>query len=210
MPASSPGESTDRSTILRMAPAFLEKSAHTAYICSMDLLEAGLDDGTSCNEDDICRYRFARLVPPKHFAEPALGSVPPHRASQAPAGHHSQTKGALVLEQVIADEEPAGNTPSSRVDCVKIRLPSQPFEAAESLGGVFGKVSCFHPANRRRPLRRRRAMTARPALLRMRIRNPCAFLRRLRFGWNVLFILSYLSCLHGIRIRPAQRLRTRT
>ena len=38
---------------------------------------------------------------------------------------------------------------------------------------------------RARPLRRRAASTARPALVRMRSRNPCVFARRRLFGWNV-------------------------
>ena len=38
---------------------------------------------------------------------------------------------------------------------------------------------------RARPLRRRAARTARPALVRMRSRNPCVFARRRLFGWNV-------------------------
>ena len=38
---------------------------------------------------------------------------------------------------------------------------------------------------RARPLRRRAARTARPALVRMRSRNPCVLARRRLFGWNV-------------------------
>ena len=36
-----------------------------------------------------------------------------------------------------------------------------------------------------RPLRRRAAMTARPARVRIRSRKPCTFARRRLFGWNV-------------------------
>jgi hypothetical protein len=38
---------------------------------------------------------------------------------------------------------------------------------------------------RARPLRRRAAMMARPARVRMRSLNPCVFARRRLFGWNV-------------------------
>jgi hypothetical protein len=38
---------------------------------------------------------------------------------------------------------------------------------------------------RPRPLRRRAERIARPALVRMRSRNPCVFARRRLFGWNV-------------------------
>jgi len=38
-----------------------------------------------------------------------------------------------------------------------------------------------------RPLARRRASTARPLLVFIRLRNPCVLERRRRLGWNVLF-----------------------
>jgi hypothetical protein len=38
-----------------------------------------------------------------------------------------------------------------------------------------------------RPLRRRAASTARPALVCMRFMKPCTRLRGMRFGWYVLF-----------------------
>jgi len=40
---------------------------------------------------------------------------------------------------------------------------------------------------RLRPLARRRASTARPLLVFIRLRNPCVLERRRRLGWNVLF-----------------------
>src|SRR5262249_24186807 len=47
-----------------------------------------------------------------------------------------------------------------------------------------------------RPLRRRRARTARPPRVRMRTRNPWVLLRLRVFGWNVCFIArrSWTSC----------------
>src|SRR5215468_12714985 len=40
---------------------------------------------------------------------------------------------------------------------------------------------------RLRPLALRREMTARPCLVFIRVRKPCTFERRRRFGWNVRF-----------------------
>jgi hypothetical protein len=42
-----------------------------------------------------------------------------------------------------------------------------------------------HTLTLARPFRRRAARTARPALVRMRSRNPCVLARRRLFGWNV-------------------------
>ncbi len=50
---------------------------------------------------------------------------------------------------------------------------------------------------RARPLRRRAARTARPALVRMRSRNPCVFARRRLFGWNVRLLTGAPDTVHG-------------
>ena len=42
---------------------------------------------------------------------------------------------------------------------------------------------------RLRPFLRRRAMTVRPPLVRMRTRKPCVFLRLRLLGWNVRYIV---------------------
>jgi hypothetical protein len=57
--------------------------------------------------------------------------------------------------------------------------------------------------SRLRPLRRREARTARPALVLIRTRNPWVFLRRRLFGWYVLFIDSSRDPLQTLNtIRP--------
>ena len=47
---------------------------------------------------------------------------------------------------------------------------------------------------RLRPLARRREMTARPPWVFIRVRKPCTFDRRRRFGWNVRFGMKSLLC----------------
>jgi len=81
-----------------MAPAFLESSAHPAHIRSLDVLEAGLDDGVSCDEDDIRGYRFARLVLPKDFSQPALRPIAANGTSHTTAGDHPKAERATLVQ----------------------------------------------------------------------------------------------------------------
>jgi hypothetical protein len=98
MKASSNRDSRERSSTLRIAPAFLESSAHTAHIRSINLLEAGLNDGASSDEDDIRGYRLARLVLPKHFSQPALRPVATWSTSQATTGDHAEPNRPTFVE----------------------------------------------------------------------------------------------------------------
>ena len=56
---------------------------------------------------------------------------------------------------------------------------------------------CGQAASRLRPLRRRPAMIARPARVRIRRRKPCVLLRRRLFGWNVRLVTDNISHTHG-------------
>jgi len=51
---------------------------------------------------------------------------------------------------------------------------------------------------RARPLRRRAARTARPALVRMRSRKPCVLARRRLFGWNVRLLTGTPGTVSGL------------
>ena len=51
--------------------------------------------------------------------------------------------------------------------------------------------------SRSRPLRRRAAMIARPARVRIRRRNPCVLARRRLFGWNVRLLTAKLHQKEG-------------
>lgn len=59
-----------------------------------------------------------------------------------------------------------------------------------------------HAARRFRPFCRRRLMTARPARVCIRARNPCLRLRRRFFGWYVRFISPVLTA-EDYECRPA-------
>jgi hypothetical protein len=48
---------------------------------------------------------------------------------------------------------------------------------------------------RLRPFARRREMTVRPPWVFIRVRKPCTFERRRRFGWNVRFGMKNLALL---------------
>ena len=63
---------------------------------------------------------------------------------------------------------------------------------------------------RARPLRRRAARTARPALVRMRSRKPCVLARRRLFGWNVRLLTGELRGTVSASSRPHRRGRARS
>jgi hypothetical protein len=84
--------------------------------------------------------------------------------------------------------------------CGKQARPPPSRRAAQSGGGrsagagaqrgsgkqpARGREEQGHTLTLARPFRRRAASTARPALVRMRSRNPCVLARRRLFGWNV-------------------------
>jgi hypothetical protein len=67
-------------------------------------------------------------------------------------------------------------------------------------GGTCGYSSDV--VRRLRPLARRRLSMLRPALVSMRVRNPCVLARLRRDGWYVRFILGY-GCLGRCRVDAA-------
>jgi hypothetical protein len=67
-------------------------------------------------------------------------------------------------------------------------------EAEELLPMPYSRNPGFTDT-RLRPLERRREMTARPLLVFIRVRKPCVFERRRRFGWNVRFGMKSLGLL---------------
>jgi hypothetical protein len=66
-----------------------------------------------------------------------------------------------------------------------------------------GREEQGHTLTLARPFRRRAASTARPALVRIRSRNPCVLARRRLFGWNVRLLTggSTWRCQHPA-VRP--------
>src|SRR5450631_3188606 len=57
---------------------------------------------------------------------------------------------------------------------------------------------------RARPLRRRADRIARPALVRMRSRNPCVLARRRLFGWNVRLLTGTPGTDHHLGLGPRE------
>jgi len=119
-----------------MAPALLESSAHPADIGLVNLPEACFDDSGSRNEDDIRGYCLARSVSSKNLPQPPLRPVSTGGTPHASARDHPKPEWAALVEQEIAHEETTGDTPSFRVDFVKIRLPPQSLQAAGLLARV--------------------------------------------------------------------------
>jgi len=55
-----------------------------------------------------------------------------------------------------------------------------------------------------RPLARRREITARPLLVFIRVRKPCVFERRRRFGWNVRLGMKNPALLFSTKLRMSE------
>ncbi len=108
---------------------------------------------------------------------------PAHPGQGAPAGGRSAVPGR-------PGRRPG---PPRRIPPAAASAPPREAPAITAAqGGCAGQT-----LTRARPLRRRAARTARPALVRMRSRNPCVFARRRLFGWNVRLLTGAPDTVHG-------------
>jgi len=119
------------------------------------------------------------------WPQAAADPVPHHRDSHCPAHHEPGPRRYVLVtgrhEQVPGQQLPAG--PPAMADRQReITPPPHPGRCRkhQRLRARPGQT-----LTRARPLRRRAARIARPALVRMRSRKPCVFARRRLFGWNV-------------------------
>ena len=118
-------------------------------------------------------------VPAHKLTKAPLDPVPGHRGANRPADYESYPGRFPVVDsvgphqQVTHHARPARTSPGAH--------GQREFGAAAhpGLGGQDQALSLS------RPLCRRAARTARPALVRMRSRKPCVLARRRLFGWNV-------------------------
>ena len=131
-----------------------------------------------------------RLHMPAHErAQPPAHLVPHHRAAHGPAHHESRPRRAPATRDGPAGARSGGD---GRSGCRLARQRRSPLAAASGppreaqvTSLVLGRGNAGQTLTRARPLRRRAARIARPALVRMRSLNPCVLARRRLFGWNV-------------------------
>jgi hypothetical protein len=118
-------------------------------------------------------------VPAHKLAEPSLDAVSGHRRTNRPTDHESYPGRFPVVDpvgphqQVTHHARPTRTSPGAHGQR-ELRAAAHP-----GLGRQDQALSLS------RPLCRRAARTARPALVRMRSRKPCVLARRRLFGWNV-------------------------
>src|SRR5262249_2281795 len=82
---------------------------------------------------------------------------------------------------------------STSASGVRLQAPGSDRQILVFLKPETGRLKPLYSRNpgftetRLRPLALRREITARPCLVFIRVRKPCTFERRRRFGWNVRF-----------------------
>src|SRR5262245_10659095 len=132
-------------------------------------------------------------VPAKDLSKPPPDGVSYHGAAHLP-GERQPEPGMIMARWMSDEREVARRDPdAARVGFVEIRLPPGSIVRPELPGTALTRqtVSLFLP------LARRRLRTRRPLFVFMRDRNPCVFLRRRTFGWNVLFMVCTTPRLSG-------------
>ena len=126
-------------------------------------------------------------VPAGKVAEPPSDPVPHHRGTHG-AAYREAHSGRII--PAGAHQQMAGQQRPARTAAAADRLGelSAPPHPGRRWKHRFAREECSRAGQtltRARPLRRRAARTARPALVRMRSLNPCVLARRRLFGWNV-------------------------
>ncbi len=132
---------------------------------------------------------------PQRCPRPGSPRSPPwpaHRGRAAPAGGRSARAGRPGRRRAPPRRSPPA-------------AASWPLREASRITVAWGERA-GQTLTRVRPLRRRAARTARPALVRMRSRNPCVFARRRLFGWNVRLLTGAPGTVHiwMVQVRAAR------
>jgi hypothetical protein len=126
------------------------------------ILRLGAPDRLAGYQNDVGTLNPLRRRLSPGFAQDAPSSVPLHGAADAARGDEGGVPRAGRDEQY--------HQPS-------VRRPALGEDPADVAGAHRQADKVV------RPLERRRAMIARPARVRMRLRKPCFFARRRLFGW---------------------------
>ena len=166
----------------------LKPASHTPKVLRLDRSVVRVEDSASRDEHDVDRVAHAAgPLFAEDFPQEPLRAVSLDRAPDLPAGDETDPQPAFLR----ARERRPRRGGSPIVVLLDKRARSPPGGAGREVGPAISSGSALRQTERRcRPLRRRRASTARPAFDRILTRKPCVRLRRRRFGWNVLFISS--------------------
>lgn len=158
---------------------------------------------------DICgRQCLAPRETPNNLSHPALETMTNHRRTHLPAGCGSEPGPGPTVGVDIERRARSIPPPSAAIATDEVLPLAEPITRPPALARRRGGQT----QRRLRPLRRRRASTARPCAVFIRLRKPCFFLRRRLLGWNVRFtVIDLLSEHrapdHGLRTTPTPRCR---
>jgi hypothetical protein len=120
------------------------------------------------------------FVAPEQFARQTLGAVSFNGCSQLAARRDAEPRPAGPRNHDHR-HEPSVVSDSLGIDALEIAAVSNAFSTRQAGRGRHDQPSSA-TVSRFRPLERRRFSTIRPFFVDIRIRNPCAFLRRRVFG----------------------------
>jgi hypothetical protein len=127
-------------------------------------------------------------VPRYGVTKPAANPISHYCLPDAPA-HDESNPGRLIdvrpRRQVPGKQRPAVPAPAIHGGLEVQTAPHPRGRGQHRSPPSSRRRSAGQALTRARPLRRRAAMMARPARVRMRSLNPCVLARRRLFGWNV-------------------------
>jgi hypothetical protein len=132
------------------------------------------------------------------FASPVSGPISRHAARRMRLARFRSTA-PPTLRDATTESPPCPGAMNSTT-----RFPCDGVPFRKTRWTSLARKDAGQAVSRARPLRRRRAMIARPARVRMRRRKPCVFARRRLFGWNVRLPLAMSGDPRSMR-RPAGR-----
>lgn len=165
-------------TVSTSSRNFLKVAPHMPHVRALHVTVARFGYRASRHHHHVRGNVTTRPSRAEHFSQQTLRTIACDRAADAPTRHHSETKRPSAAGNDEGDKKPTDPSLSPLIRRAEV------FASADSVVRRQAPVAARtrHTESRWRPLRRRRASTARPAFERMRIRNPCVFLRRRRFG----------------------------
>lgn len=174
-----------RTFLSRMSRYLFKPPPHASDVLRLYFPVVRVENGSPRHEHYVRRYFGGRSLSTKDLPQQSLCPVSLDGSPDLPARDEAHPQAALAPRQDERYEVRAHPSPAFPIGPFEVRPLPQRLGPSAPVGEAFRQT-----ARRCRPLRRRRASTARPALDRILTRKPWVRLRRRRFGWNVLFISS--------------------
>ncbi len=173
-----------KTSLSRNSRNLLKPTPHTPQVLRLHRAVIRVEDRASRHQHHVDRDLRPGPPPPEDLPQEPLRAVSLDRAPHLSARDEAHPQRVFLRGDHERYEERVHPPSPLAIHALEIR-PTAQAEWSAGSGLRQTEIRC-------RPLRRRRASTARPAFERILTRKPWVRLRRRRFGWNVLFILSRL------------------